>query len=240
MDIFMDALKVVGRIITILPLLLGVALYMGRRSIGELPVFDFLVVLVLGSVVGADIADPKINHIHTVVAIIAIALLQKIIVQIKMKKRRLGKLLTFEPVVVIYNGQFMIQNLQKINYAIDNILQMLREKEIFHVMDVEIAIVEPNGSLSVRMVPEKETVKREDLSIVKPGHNFEVPIILDGMVQIDIIKKLNKDEAWLMDKLIKENIDDVSKVFYGAVDSYENLHISLKESMPANVPPIEH
>ena len=62
MDVMMDSLKVIGRIVTILPLLLIIGLYMGRRSIGELPVFDFLVILVLGAVVGADIADPKIDH----------------------------------------------------------------------------------------------------------------------------------------------------------------------------------
>jgi uncharacterized membrane protein YcaP (DUF421 family) len=77
MDVLMDSVKVLGRIFTILPLLLFLGLYMGKRSIGEIPVFDFLVVLVLGSVVGADIADPKIDHIHTVVAMLAIALLQK-------------------------------------------------------------------------------------------------------------------------------------------------------------------
>lgn len=73
MDILSDSMKVLGRIVTILPLMLCMALFMGRRSIGELPVFDFLVILSLGAVVGADIADPEIEHIHTAVAIIAIA-----------------------------------------------------------------------------------------------------------------------------------------------------------------------
>lgn len=91
MDIVMDSLKVIGRIVTILPLMLAIGLFMGKRSIGELPVIDFLTVLVLGSVVGADIADPNIHHIHTVVAIMVIALLQKAIVLLKLKKQTIGK-----------------------------------------------------------------------------------------------------------------------------------------------------
>ncbi len=68
---------VAGRIITTFPLMLTVALFMEKRSIGELPMFDFLIIIALGAVVGADIADPKIEHLHTAVAIILIGLLQR-------------------------------------------------------------------------------------------------------------------------------------------------------------------
>lgn len=67
-----------GRIITILPLLLIVTLLMGKRAIGELPVFDFLIIVTLGAVVGADIADPSIHHLPTAMAIIGIGILQKL------------------------------------------------------------------------------------------------------------------------------------------------------------------
>ncbi|MGV2685812.1 DUF421 domain-containing protein, partial [Clostridium perfringens] len=77
MELLKDLLLVLGRIYTIYPLLLGVTLFMGRRSIGELPVFDYIIILSLGSVIGADIADPKIEHIHTAFAIVVIGVLQK-------------------------------------------------------------------------------------------------------------------------------------------------------------------
>ena len=80
MDILIDSIKVIGRIVTVLPLMLMIGLFMGRRSIGELPVFDILVILVLGTVVGADIADPRIDHIHTFVAVISIGLLHRFII----------------------------------------------------------------------------------------------------------------------------------------------------------------
>lgn len=67
METVKEILVVYGRIITILPLLLVVTLFMGKRSIGEMPVFDFLIIITLGAVVGADIADPKIEHLHTAV-----------------------------------------------------------------------------------------------------------------------------------------------------------------------------
>ncbi|MCF6409272.1 DUF421 domain-containing protein [Pseudalkalibacillus salsuginis] len=240
MEIFMDSVKVIGRIITILPFMLFVTLYMGKRSIGELPVFDFLVILVLGAVVGADIADPKINHFHTIVAMIVIALLHKLIIYLKMKNRNRGKLMTFEPAVVIYKGQFLCEKMKKEKYSIDNILQMLREKNVYNVGDVEIAIIEANGNLSVKMIPSKEVVIREDLKLTGEPVKYEIPIILDGKVQFDLLRWLKKSEVWLEEKLAEQNISDIGSVFYGSYNRNGELFLSMKEVDAKDVPPIEH
>ncbi|HFK1549305.1 DUF421 domain-containing protein [Bacillus albus] len=78
-DFFKEISLVLLRIITILPLLLFVTLYMGKRAIGELPIFDFLIIITLGAVVGADIADPSIKHFPTVITIIAMGISKKLL-----------------------------------------------------------------------------------------------------------------------------------------------------------------
>ncbi|MFC7319622.1 DUF421 domain-containing protein [Halobacillus campisalis] len=239
MEIVMDGVKVIGRIVTILPLLLVVGLYMGKRSIGELPVFDFLVVLVLGSVVGADIADPNIDHIHTVVAMIVIALLHQFIIFIKLNNKKLGKLLTFEPTVVIYDGKFLFKNMKKVHYAIDNIMQMLREKNVFSVQDVEMAIVEANGRLSVKLKGAKEWAAKEDVGAIVSAAEYDVPVILDGELQRPMLQRLNKNEEWIKSKLLKNNITDAKEVFYGALTPSGTFVYSLKNE-DTSVPPIEH
>lgn len=70
MNFLKDFSIIIMRIITVFPLLLFIGLYMGKRAIGELPVFDYLLIITLGSVVGADISEPNIPHIHTIVTII--------------------------------------------------------------------------------------------------------------------------------------------------------------------------
>lgn len=240
MDVLMDSLKVIGRIATILPLLLFVGLYMGKRSIGELPVFDFLVVLVLGSVVGADIADPKIDHIHTVVAMIAIAVLQKLIIYFKLRYRKFGHLVTFEPTVVVYKGEFLIKNLKQINYSIDNVLQMLREKDVFQLKDVEMAIVEANGRLSVSLVPERKTVTLSDMKITAKEPDYEIPLILDGEIQEEALQRLNKNIAWLQGELTAKQVKDKSTVFYAGLNSKGDLNLTIKGQLKSGVPPIFH
>lgn len=240
LDIVMDTLKVIFRIVTILPFMLAIGLYMGKRSIGELPVFDFLVVLVFGAVVGADIADPKIDHIHTVVAMIAIALLQKLITKVKLNHQKIGKLLTFEPTVVLYNGTFLKKNLKQIQYSIDNILQMLREQGIFHTKDVELAIVEANGKLSVKLYPNKTALVPEDMSITKQDSGVEIPVVLDGKVQLDLLQRLGKTESWLMNRLEEAGERDVTSIFYAGVNGRNELVVSKEGQAMEDVPPFKH
>ncbi|XKG86932.1 DUF421 domain-containing protein [Sutcliffiella horikoshii] len=228
MELLMDLLKVIFRIITILPLMLIVTLYMGKRSIGELPVFDFLVILTLGSVVGADIADPNVHHLPTVGAIIAIALLQKFIAWWKIKNHKVGRLLSFEPTLVIYEGQFHIKNMRRVSYSIDNILQMLREKNVFQIKDVHFALIEANGELSVKLKPEKEPVKMEDVQVALPKPSIEYTVIMDGRVQQKALDFLGLDEAWLRKELLKKDIANIQDVFYGALSEDRNLHVTLK------------
>ncbi|CDQ18605.1 Uncharacterized membrane protein YcaP, DUF421 family [Halobacillus karajensis] len=237
MDIWMDTMKVIVRILTILPLLLGVGLFMGKRSIGELPVFDFLVVLVLGSVVGADIADPKINHLHTVTAIIIIALLQKFIVWLKLRNRKIGKILTFEPTIVVFQGQMVEENISRIHYSIDNITQMLREQNAFILQDVELAIIEPNGQLSVKFKKAKESVTREDIGVSYSGGGYDIPLILDGEIQSDLLERVGRDQEWVQNVLGNHKIADV---FYGALTNAGDFYFSLKGKKVKGLPPIEH
>lgn len=240
MEMTEDIIKVLGRIITILPLLLAITIFMGKRSVGELPVFDLLVLLVLGSVVGADIADPGIEHIHTVVAMIAIALLQRLIIRMKLKSRKVGKWLTFEPTIVIYNGRLIEKNISGINYSIDNILGMLREKDIFVMEDVELAIIEANGMMSVKKTASKEPVTRADTGIVYRGRGYEVPLILDGKVEYESLHQLHKDEAWLRRSLTRLGVDTDASVFYAAVTDEGELSVTLKGETVSEIPPINH
>ncbi|WP_223700770.1 DUF421 domain-containing protein [Sutcliffiella deserti] len=240
MEIFIDVFKVLARVITILPLMLIITLFMGKRSIGELPVFDFLVILTLGSVVGADIADPEIHHLPTVGAIIAIALLQKLIAWWKIKNRKLGRLLSFEPTLVIYEGQFHIQNMRKISYSIDNLLQMLRQKDVFRVEDVHFALVEANGELSVKLKPEKEIAKVEHVHTAPKPNAVEFTVIIDGQIQFEALSYKGLNEAWLREELLRKNITNIQDVFYAAINEQNKLYVTLCKPGHTQTIPIFH
>lgn len=237
MDYVKDILLVSFRIVTIFPLMLLVALYMGKRSIGELPVFDFLIIIALGAVVGADIADPKIEHIHTAVAIVLIGLLQRAVSALAIRSRKFGKWITFEPTVVVHKGNIIVRNLQKVRYSIDNILQMLREKDIFHIDDVELAVLEANGRLSVFKKPQKTAVVAEDLGLTKTLTGLSFPLIVEGTVSMEVLAYINKDMIWLESQLRDKGVDK-QNIFFASIDEYGELHIAKSYSNP--IPPVRH
>jgi uncharacterized membrane protein YcaP (DUF421 family) len=211
--------------------MLVVTLIMGKRSIAELPVFDFLVIVILGAVVGADIADPKIKHIHTAVAIVLIGAFHVIVSKLKVRYKKFGHVITFEPTIVIQNGKFIVKNLSKIRYAIDNVLQMLREKDVFDVNDVEIGIVEPNGNISVLKKPNRTEVTIGDLNLKKSAPPLSYPVIIEGVVYKDIVLKLGLTEEWLNNQLINMGIKSPEEVFFASVNTNNELHVSLKSFM---------
>lgn len=95
MEGFGESMLVIGRVCTIIPLLLLVTLFMGKRSIGELSVFDFIIIITLGSVAGADIAEPDVRHISIAVAVLTLGILQRVVSQLSVdcaqKSRAAGR-----------------------------------------------------------------------------------------------------------------------------------------------------
>lgn len=229
MELVKDFSIVFIRIITIFPLMLWVTLFiMGRRSIGEMPVFDFLVVLSLGSVVGADIAEPKIEHIPTAFAILVIGLVQKLFSYWVIRYRRFGKLVTFQPIIIIYEGKLVHRNLKKSKYSIDNILQMLRENQIFDPSTVKLAILEGSGNLSIL-----EQAKASTTSI-------SYPVIREGVIEAHILSTFGLDEVWLFDQLEQQQLD-LKNIFVATIDDKHLLHCTTYiEQAHQHLPPLYH
>ena len=240
LEFMKDMLIIFLRILTILPLLLFITLFMGKRAIGELPVFDFLIVVILGALVGADIADPNIKHLPTAIAIIFIGIFQRVVANWKISNRKIGRLLTLEPTVVIQNGKFIHKNLKEIRYSIDNILQMLREKNVFDINEVETAIVEGNGTLSVLKKPHKNLVTREDLNIVNTTSLIALPVIIEGTIYSEVLTDFKLSEEWLIQQLSAQGINDINNVFFASINRHLELHVSLKNENNITIPPIKH
>lgn len=240
MEILSDLAKIFGRIITILPLMLLVALFMGRRSVGELPVFDFLIVISLGAVVGADIADPQINHIHTAFAIIVIGLLQRGYSELAIRNTKFRKLTTFDPVVVIKEGKFIVNNLKSVKYSVDNVLELLRENGVFSVDEVDLALIEANGQISIYKKPEKLPVTPKDLGLPKPKSEIAYPVIIEGNIYNKVLTDLNLNEKWLYNQLKIKGFNSAEGIFLASIDKDNQLHISSEDAKVNKKTPIYH
>lgn len=215
------------RIVTIMALLLGATLFiMGKRPIGELPVFDFLVLVVMGAIVGADIADPNVEHLPTAFAVLVLAAIQRLFSFFSLRFRKFRKLITFEPTVVLYDGKLIYNNIKRIHYNIDEIIMMLRENGIVDISKVEYAIVEANGKLSIVNKPQHEKITIKDLNLNYPESNVVVTVIMDGKINGNNIRRLKLSEHEIVNMVQQQCLNDVNEVFYATIDIDGNLNIS--------------
>jgi uncharacterized membrane protein YcaP (DUF421 family) len=147
------------------------------------------------------------------------------------KHRKLGHLITFEPTIVILDGKFIVKNLRKQRYSIDNVLQMMREKDVFDISNVHLGIIEANGRLSILKKTSNLPVTIEDLNVNKTTLSISYPVIVDGKIYENVLKKLNLNEQWLHNQLQNANISNTQDVFFASVNDKMELHISIKNFM---------
>ncbi|ACL19978.1 DUF421 domain-containing protein [Desulfitobacterium hafniense] len=222
----MDYLIIALRIISVMALFLFLVLKTGRRKIAELPVYDFLSIIVLGSVIGADIAEPNIPHLPVLFAVVLIIALQYLVSSLLINNKKIARKITFGPTVIIQNGQFIKANMKRLKYSIETVLMLLREKDIFDLNEVEYAIVEGSGSISVLKKPQYLPLTPSDMKLKPGAKGLPLPLIIDGKVQDGNLQQLKRDRSWLAAELAQAGIPDFNEVFYADCTREGRLYIS--------------
>lgn len=219
-------LLVFFRILTIMSLLLTVNLLLtGKRLVGEMPIFDFLVVITMGSLVGADIADPNIEHLPTAFALVVLGIFQFTMNKFILNSRKFSKLVTFEPTLIMENGQFLVNNMKKIRYTLDKILMLMREKDIFDLKDVQYGIIEPNGKLTVLKKAELMPLTPKDMSLSVTPHDIPIPVVLEGRLDEVGIKEANLDKNLILRLLKEQGYEAIDTIFFAAYSLQQGLQI---------------
>lgn len=222
----MDYLIIAFRVVTAMALILFLILKTGRRKIGELPVYDFLSIIVVASVIGADIAEPDVAHLPTLFAVALLVALQYMISRLLINNKKAARKITFGPTVIIQNGQFIKSNMERLKYPVENVLMALREKDVFDLNEVEYAIVEGSGSISVLKKAQYLPVTPSDMKLQTGQTGLSIPIIIDGRIVESNLEQLGHDKAWLDLQLEQMGIHNFSDVFYAECSQQGRMYVS--------------
>lgn len=187
---------------------------MGKREVGQLGTFDLVVFILIAELVALAL-EHKDGFLINLVPVIILVLLQIIIAKVSLKSVKFRNFVDGKPVIIIKKGIVNFKNMVEQRYTLDDLLLQLREKDVRSLDEVDYAILETNGKLSV--------FKKDD----KDKKTYPLPIILDGKVEFDNLYAIGKTKTWLLNTLIEKNIS-ANDVFYAFTKNSE-LYIIKKD-----------
>jgi uncharacterized membrane protein YcaP (DUF421 family) len=120
------------------------------------------------------------------------------------------------------------------NYSLDDLLEELRQKDVFSIKDVQFAVLESSGKLSIQLKPDKQPVTRQDMQITSPPQTLQTELIMDGQIVLQNLAQKNLSEDWLVDELARQGIFDLSQVNYAGIDSDQTLYIDIRKDTNIN------
>jgi len=220
-----EHIEVILRSITSFSLLLIGARILGKQTISQMTLFDFVAAISLGAISANLAFNTSIKVHHTIIAFTIYVAIIFLIAIISLKNRKGRKFLAGDPTIVIQNGKVLEGNMNKMRYTLDYLNQQLREREVFNIEEVLFAIVETNGTLTVLKKPQFRNVTRQDLMIaVMPEQKLPIELIMDGEIIKDNLEQNNLTFSWLESELKKRNLTK-QDVVYAVMAADGNMYV---------------
>ena len=170
---------------------------MGKKEVGELSIIDLIVTILIAELAAICIEKKETSIMVSIVPITILVIIQVSISFISLKSESIRNFIDGKPSVTIKDGIVNFSVMTKLRYSLDDLLSQLREKGVKNIDEVDYAILENSGNLS----------------IFKNTKDYPLPLILDGKVDYGVLKEIKKDEKWLND-LVKENNINIENIFY--------------------------
>jgi uncharacterized membrane protein YcaP (DUF421 family) len=205
--------------------LLIFARVLGRTQITQLTFFDYILGITIGSTASTlttDLGSSAWPHwVGLATWVIAGLTMQ----WLSVKWRNVGRYLNGEPLVVIMNGKILETAMQKARYTIGDLLEQLRSKDVFDINQVEFAVLETDGEISVLKKSQFQPLTPKDMNIPTNYVGLSTEIIYNGIIIQKNLDHLRLDKDWLLTKLKEQNVNDPSDVFLATLNTDGTLYI---------------
>ncbi|MFC0561835.1 DUF421 domain-containing protein [Halalkalibacter alkalisediminis] len=215
----MDYMTIMLRTIFIYFIILFVLRFMGKREIGQLSVLDFVVSIMIAELAVVSIENIDVPMMYSIIPIVILSTIQIALALISLKNNHLRKLIDGKPSVLINEGKIDEKEMRKQRYNFDDLLVQLRQNKISKLSDVEFAILEPSGKLSV--IEKQEGEEHQPM--------MPLPLILDGKVQDEHLNQIKQTPLWLRQQMRKLGYRDIKKISYCALKDKDTFFVDLKD-----------
>lgn len=199
---------------------------MGKREIAKLSPFDFVVAIIIAELAAIPMEDPDIPLSHGIIPITVLGVLEVSFSLIALKSMFIRTLIYGKPQIVIARGEILIDEMRKNRYNLTDLLSQMREQGYANIDDIEYAILEGSGKLSILPKPSKRPVTPEDLNLQTKFEGLPVPVIMDGQILKEGLKILKLSKQDLETKLKKQGYKSPQKILFATIDPNGQLFVN--------------
>lgn len=170
---------------------------MGKKEVGKLGIIDLIVSILIAELAALSIERADESIFISVIPISILVGIQLLLGYISMKNEKIRNFIDGKPTVIIKDGKIVFSEMTKLRYTLDDLIAQLREQSIKSIEEVSYAVLENNGKLS----------------IFKKEQDYPMPIILDGVIDMSVVKEIGKTPEWII-KMLKNNKLELKDIFY--------------------------
>lgn len=202
---------------------------MGKRQLGELQPSEFVVALMISELASIPLGENDVPLIHGIIPILALVMMELIFSVLVIKSEFMRRLITGSPIQIIKNGELIMKRLRGLRICIDDVMEQLRLAGYSSISQIDSAIIETNGQLSIIPKEEERPVICRDLKLSPPQTHVPHTIISDGVLRRKNLEGAGLSEKWLKKKLAKYNITDYSQVAFLSITDEKELCLQISE-----------
>ena len=218
------------RSVVIYLLVLFVIRLMGKRQVGEMQPFEFVITLIIADLACIPMAEIAVPLVHGIVPILALLVLHFFICFLSRKSMRVRYLLSGRPAIVVSPKGINYQELKKLNMTLDDLIEAVRGCDVFNLEDIAYAIIETNGKMCIIKKSNIEPVTRDDMEIKPEPSSLPVNIIMDGRLMEENVSLTGIDEKFINMVLQKAKISKIKEVLIFTLDNQGNCYIQAKNA----------
>ncbi len=210
-------------------IVVGIYRFMGKRQVGELQPSELVLAIMISDVASVPMQSVGMPLVSGIIPVLTLMFIEITLSFVAQKSEKLRKVITGAPSLIIAEGKLQVDEMERLRFNIDDLMEQLRNNGYFDVGEIAFAVLETNGNLSVMPKERYRPVTLGDMDISLKKAEFTFNLIKDGVLDKDALEKLGRDENWLAGELKKNKISGIQKVFLLCADKNGITFIQRKD-----------
>ena len=226
---FMEVGEVVIRSLFSLISLFFVTKMLGKKQVSQLSLFDYVIGMSIGNFAAEISINTDLPYINGIVSVFVFGIVAYLISYLTLKSITLRRFFMGTPTILIENGKIIYNNLNKVKIDINDLLEECRNKDYFDISEIDYAVMETNGEISILAKNTYLSVTKKDMNLKDTKQGLVSNIIIDGKIMKENLMMMNKDDKWLYKELKLKGCNDINDIILATLDVNEKINIYKKE-----------